>query len=250
MNDSAKPSEVEPVADRERRDEMPHAAPPLNTFVLWGSMAISIAVQAWLANFYASWQDSFWLSLFHAISFVSLGIATGLGVAILVRDLRVGRFAWMMPGHWFLLVAGSYTAQAFVTFVCRDLIDKDDSPTSILVQAVFMGVVFLAVSWFSRQSKVWLALAWLGNLFFVFQIGAFIVTAATAQESLAWDQLTGTLITTQYLFFLVSFLALLVAIPWDIAQHAKRDTYHWLGIALGLVIPGVAGVVAAFLDIS
>ncbi|MBI1247208.1 hypothetical protein GC197_05110 [bacterium] len=233
---SSPQSEVEEVAPE------PIDLPPLNPYLLWGSLICSVVITAGYGYSIGFWQNATDI-LYYGVGpgiLITLGVTGGLGFPILVRALRTGTFSRLMPGHWFLIGSCGFTVM-FATEVCLKPFVDSAEMISVKVQGVVLSIFFLAVTAYSNESILWRVFLWFLNLFSV--VSVFIVSfhvymMATGKRPLTLDALLWGVIDFPAMFYVPwAFLACLAGIPSDWFHKTQRDWLHWVGILCGALLP-------------
>ncbi|PQO27711.1 hypothetical protein C5Y97_26815 [Blastopirellula marina] len=201
--------------------------------VLWSCLVIGCVLNLLTSISYYSNSDVYFIcKVLWSVPNFLYGVMYGLGLAMLTHAVIQRRFSTLSPGHWRLIVFLSLLGDELAWFVS-------------LVLSTVLYLVFPVVT---KESRAWRRHAWVMAAAYSLDLvrrGLVRVLEevhTTGVRSLLgeYELLYGVMITINWgllVLNLVAVILVLLGIRFDRQANIPRDSYHYAGLMLIVLVP-------------
>lgn len=202
-----------------------------------------------------------WIMLIAIVPNMLFGVITGLGLALLLNHASREKFAELQPGHWRLIVVMlgivRYLLSVFVFEGSTYYLGPPDGDSSIsfefpspfpeLIQFTLITIFYILILRTTQEADAWRWYAWAASI--VFGISVVLKVLPVTQlpdiygpSEMAYTPLDvlflGVAAVATYGPYLLGLL-MICGVIRDLVTNVARDVYHYLGIVLVAIQPGV-----------
>lgn len=242
------------VAGETYVDTRPNPLKP-SAWLLWTSIAISVAVKGYIIWLSISSRPNFTLKLLsYGVPELAMAVMMGMGLAMLVHVIYRQKFSQMMPGHWrlilFALTLLHETVAYFIGWVAGLWWFM---PSGFSIQAItlstLLAVFCVTILWTTSEGPAWRTYAVLRILFEVLLISEVVIGLSGTHSILRAMNHTAASWELAVLFLqLAIVIVLFVAVILDWLRKIPRDVNHYVGVYLVMIVPFLAGFIDRFVE--